>query len=374
MTIRYFDYAASCPAFPEALEEFTKASAGLFANPSSAHGPGNQAHKAMVQMKQRLAELCGWKKAGVILTSGATEANNLVIRGLMEKYPKGRLLLAADVHESAWFAKNDYKKRVDIVPLQSDGRLSLKKLRDSLKKETALFSAVHVCHETGVIHDIATYGVLCKKAQVLFHCDGVQALGHIDVDLEHVPVDLYCFSAHKFGGPRGVGGVLTTTVELVPQISGGGQEQHLRAGTENVPGLAAALKALELGRSKMAEESLRLQKLSADFLAKLSENIGRFVLNSTHAGLPGLISISFPGTRGTNLVAELSLRGFAVSSGSACHSNDVRPSRIIMALGRSEHEAHGTLRISMGRDTNQDDTKALAMILGQVVNRQISLA
>ncbi len=374
MTIRYFDYASSCPAFPEALEEFTKASTELFGNPSSAHLPGNEAYNAMARMKQRFTELCHWKKAGMILTSGATEANNLVIRGVMEKYPKGRLLLVVDVHASAWFAREHYKRRVEVVPLQGDGRLSLARLRDSLKKNTVLFSAVHACNETGVVHDISAYGRLCQEREVLFHCDGAQALGHIEVDLENVPVNFYTFSSHKFGGPRGVGGVLTNTDKLAPQIIGGGQERQLRAGTENIPGLAAALKALESSHAVIAEESHRLQQLSGHFLRKLSEQAQTFTLNSRDEGLPGLVSISFPGTSGTNLVAEMSLRGFAVSAGSACHSNDLRPSRIILALGRSEQEALGTLRISMGRHTTQDDIEALSVTLAEVVRKQRLLA
>lgn len=374
MAFHYFDHASSCPPIPEALAEFIRVSEELYGNPSSAHFPGREAQKAMEEMKRRFGELCQWKKARIILTSGGTEANNLVIRGLMEKFQKGRLLLAIDVHESAWFAKQFYKGRADVVFLEKNGQLSLKKIQNSIRKNTILFSAVHVCNETGIIHDIAAYGELCRENNILFHCDGVQALGHIKVDLENVPVDFYTFSSHKFGGPRGVGGVFLNSGDLAPQILGGGQEQELRAGTENVAGLAAALIALEKSHSLIYAESLRLYQLTHFFLKKLSEQVSDFLINSKKNGLPGLVSISFPGTIGTHVVTEMSLRGFALSEGSACHSNDVRPSRIITALGRSEKETLGTVRISMGRSTTKDEVEELVTTLGEVVNRQRMLA
>ncbi len=374
MAFHYFDYASSCPPIPEALAEFTRVSKELYGNPSSAHFPGREANKAMEEMKRRFGELCQLKKARIVLTSSGTEANNLVIRGLMEKYQKGRLLLAIDVHESAWFAKELYKGRADVVLLEKNGRLSLKKIQDSIKKNTILFSAVHACNETGIIHDFAAYGELCRENNILFHCDGIQALGHIKVNLECVPVDFYTFSPHKFGGPRGVGGIFLNSFDLAPQILGGGQEQELRAGTENVAGLAAALIALEKSHSMIGDESLRLYQLTDFFLRKLSEQLADFLLNSKHDGLPGLVSISFPGTIGTNLVTEMSLRRFAISAGSACHSNDVKPSRIITALGRSENDALGTVRISMGRTTTQDEVEELVTTFVEVVNRQRMLA
>lgn len=370
MTVHYFDYASSCPPFSEALEEFRRVSEELYGNPSSAHTPGREARKALEDLKHRLGTLCQKKEARIILTSGGTEANNLVLRGVLDKHRKGRLLLATDVHESAWFTKNFYRGRTDAVPLEKNGRLSLKKIRDSIKKNTVLFSAVHACNETGIIHEIAAYGELCREKNILFHCDGAQALGHIEINLGNIPCDFYTFTAHKFGGPRGVGGIVHNSDSIAPQILGGGQEEDLRAGTENVAGLAASLTALDKSQSVIEKESSRLNHLTGLFLASLSGHIPDFLLNSKRDGLPGLISISFPGTMGTNLVTEMSLRGFALSSGSACHSNDVRPSRIILALGRSKKEAMGTVRISMGYKTTKGEVELLATVLGEVVARQ----
>ncbi len=374
MTCRYFDYASSCPPFPEALAEFSRMSNEYFSNPSSAHYMGREAHKAMKELKKKMEILSHREKTGTILTSGGTEANNLVIHGIMEKSKKGRLLLAVDVHESAWFAKKFYKSRTDVVLLEKNGQLSFNEIKDSLRRNTILMSVVHVNNETGVIHDIAAYSGLCREKDILFHCDGAQALGHIKFDLDTALVDFYTFSSHKFGGLRGVGGIFMNSNRLAPQILGGGQEQGLRAGTENVAGLAAALVALKKSDSMIDTEQPRLNQLTDLFLLRLGEKASDFLVNSNHDGLPGLVSISFPDTIGTNLVAEMDLRGFAISAGSACHSNDVKPSRIITALGRSEKVALGTVRISMGYKSTKEEVEELAATLGEVVTRQRMLA
>ncbi len=372
--MHYFDYTASAPPFPQALEAFTTVASEYYANPSSSHQLGSNARQLLGQTRQRVAALCHAADAKLILTSGGTEANNLVIRGVMEKHPRGRLLLASDVHASVWSAKAYYPKRVDVVPLEKDGRLSPARIRDAIQKRTVLFSAVHVCNETGTVHDVAAFGEICRKKNILFHCDGVQVLGHIPLNLEDVAVDYYTFSAHKFGGPRGVGGVFAYSNELAPQILGGDQEQGLRAGTENPAGLAATLKALEMSHDLLPEEANRLNRLADLFLEKLKALVSDFFVNSNDGGLPGLISLSFPGTIGASVVAEMSLRGFAISAGSACHANQVQPSRIITGLGRSEQEALGTVRISMGRNTSQDEVIDLVETLAQVVVRQRELA
>jgi cysteine desulfurase len=375
MSSYYFDYSSSCPPFPEALEEFMQISEEFFGNPSSIHFLGQRASKVLDKIKQKFGQLCGLRNARIILTSGGTEANNLVIRGIMERFPKGRLLLASDVHSSSWFAKELYGNRVDVLPLENEGQLSLNRIMNSIKKNTVLLSVVHVCNETGILHNINAYGDLCRKNNILFHCDGVQALGHIKMDLENTPVDFYTFSSHKFGGPRGVGGIFTDSYDIYPQIRGGDQEKRFRAGTENVAGLAGALKALEKSNAILPEESLRLRRLTKQFLIKLSAQVPDFLINSNkEKGLPGLMSVTFPKTLATNIVTEMSLRGFALSTGSACHSQNFKPSRIIMALGRSAEEALGTVRISMGRNTTEEEVQKLIPILGEVVNRQRMLA
>ncbi len=370
----YFDYASSCPPFPEALAEFSQISHKYFANPSSSHFHGRNAHSLLNNVKKKLEIICQGMNAVTVLTSGGTESNNLVIRSIMEDNKKGRLLLAADVHESSWFAKKLYKGRTDIVPLEKNGQISLEKMKNSLRKNTILFSAVHVNNETGAVHDVAAYGKLCRENHVLFHCDGAQALGHLKVNLDKTSTDFYTFSSHKFGGLRGVGGIFLNSKRFSPQILGGGQELGLRAGTENVAGITASVTALEKSLSMLEKEKMRLNQLTAIFLTKLSKKVTDFKVNSNSNSLPGLVSLSFPHALGANLVVEMDLRGFSISSGSACHSHDIKPSRLIMALGHTETEALGTIRISMGYKTTQDEVEELARTLGEVVIRQRLLA
>lgn len=370
MSSHYFDYASSCPPFPEALEVFNSTAREYFANPSSNHLPGIKANELLESSKQRFLELCKFTSGKLVLTGNGTEANNFVIRGVMEKFPKGHLLLANDVHASTWFATEVYKKRVDVVPINSSGKIDFDKLKKMIKRNTILLSIVHVCNEIGTIHDIKTISEICCERGILLHVDGVQALGHITPDFEMTDVNFHTFSAHKFGGPRGVGGLLLNSENINPQILGGSQEYNLRAGTENLPGFLAALKALEMSTKIVPAETSRLRGLSANFIKTLSEQLKDFKINSSKNGLPGLISLSFPGLMGINLVTELSLKGFAVSTGSACHAHNILPSRIIKALGRTYTEALGTLRISMGRDTTEDSAQTLAETLSQITEKQ----
>src|SRR5262245_53491778 len=247
----YFDTAATALPFPEALKRFEEVSLRQYGNPSSSHDAGRQAREALEAARTAFLARVGLADGTLILTSGATEANNLVLQG-------GRPLLAADVHPSAWFAR----ERSDVVETEPDGRISPDKLGAALTKKTTLVSIVHVNNETGVIQDVKALGDVCARRNVPLHIDGVQALGRIPVTLSELPFTTYTFSAHKFGGPRGVGGVIARAAGLPAMIVGGGQEKGVRGGTENVAGLAAALVALDLSTRSLESEMPRLRRLA----------------------------------------------------------------------------------------------------------------
>src|SRR5688572_12742417 len=248
----YFDTAASAPSFPEALKRFEEVSLRHYGNPSSSHEGGQQAREALEGARKAFLARVGLADGTLILTSGATEANNLVLQG-------GRPLLAADVHPSAWFARD----RSDVVETGSDGRISPDRLAAAITKKTTLVSILHANNETGVIQDVKALGDVCARRNVPLHVDGVQALGRIPVTLSELPFAYYTFSAHKFGGPRGVGGVIARQGGLAPLVIGGGQEKGARGGTENVAGLAAALVALDLSTRSLESEAPRLRRLAA---------------------------------------------------------------------------------------------------------------
>lgn len=359
----YFDTAASAPPWPEALRRFEEVSLRHYGNPSSSHEAGQQAREILETARKAFLARVGFADGTLILTSGATEANNLVLQG-------GRPLIAADVHPSVWFARH----RSDVVETGADGRISPDKLAAAITKKTTLVSIVHANNETGVIQDVRALGEVCARKGVPLHVDGVQAVGRLPLTLSELPFTFYTFSAHKFGGPRGVGGVIVRNAAPTPQLLGGGQEKGVRGGTENVPGLAAALVALDLSTRSLQSEALRLLKLVALLTEEITATVPDVLVNSTATGLPGLVSFSFPKLIGEEIVVELNLRGFAVSAGSACGSGRMEPSRPVMAMGRTREQALGTVRISMGRHTTEDSVRRLATALRQVVEKQKALA
>jgi cysteine desulfurase len=356
----YFDYAASSPPFAEALARQQDVAARLFASPSSTHGGGRRAREILDGARKDILRLLGFPDATLVLTSGATEANNLVIRSAMESSADARLLLAADVHPSAWFAKERWPKRVDDLPVAPDGRVREPKPGP----RTALVSVLHGNNETGVVHAL-------KDPGVPLHVDATQTAGHLRLD---VPFSYLTFSAHKFGGPRGVGGIVLKDASLVPQIAGGGQERGARAGTENVAGVAAAAVALEASLRLLDAETARLRGLARKLQADLAGIPGLVANSDPETGLPGLVSVSLPDLSGETVVQELDLRGFATSAGAACGSGRLEPSRVVLAMGRSKALALGTLRISMGRLTTEASMTSLAAALKEVVKKLRELA
>ena len=221
----------------------------------------------------------------------------------------------------------------------------------------------HVCNETGRIHHLEPIAQFCNLNHIKFLIDGSQAVGHIPVNLDEIPCDYYCFSAHKFGGPRGVGGVLIRDREFDPLLTGGKQEWELRPGTENLAGLAASVKALETSLSNMEEQAVLLRHLKENLLNQLTGELPRLLNNTPEQSRPGFLSVSIPGTEGSETVAALSLLGMKTATGSACHADRPQPSRIILATGRSEKEALGTVRISMGRGNTTQSVEELGQAI-----------
>ena len=371
----YFDYAASAPPWPEALKRFDEVSVQHHGNPSSTHARGRKARETLDRARQAFLARLGFDGGRLVLTSGATEANNLVLRGVMDANPKGRLLLAADAHPSAWFAKEHYGRRVDVLETDARGRIGAEQLAKRISRKTVLVSLLHANNETGVIHDVKALGDVCARMKVALHVDGVQAIGHVPLTLSELPFTYYTFSAHKFGGPRGVGGVLARDAAPGALIQGGGQEGGLRGGTENVAGLSASVVALDLSSRALEAEVPRLRRLARALTDELTSAIPDMLVNSdADAGLPGLVSVSFPKLIGEEIVLEMDLRGYEISAGSACGSGRREPSRPLLAMGRTRSQALGTVRISMGRFTTADSVRGLATALRQVVEKQKALA
>ena len=368
---RYFDAAASAPPFPEALDAQASAARRWFGNPSAGHAAGRAAALELRSLKAAFARLLDFSDGRVVLMSGATEANNWVIRSVLARFPTGRILVAADVHASVWQAARLFAERMDVLAPDSTGRVTPAALAAALKPDTRLFCCSHAANETGVIHDVAALSSLCSRRGVLCHVDGAQAVGHVPVRLSELCCEFYVFAAHKFGGPRGCGGVCLRWDGGTGMLAGGEQEDGLRAGTENLPGLAGAVAALEASLALQPHETARLRTLACRLAeAARAADAACRVNGDPATGLPGLVSLSFAGLDGHALAADLDQQGFAVGTGSACSESKPEPSRALLAMGLTPREALGTVRISMGRLTRGSDVDELIAALAATVRRQ----
>ncbi len=368
---RYFDYAASAPPFPEALEALAEAARRWYGNPSAGHAAGRAAALELRRLKERFSRLLDVPDGRVVLMSGATEANNWVIRSVLARHPQGRVLVASDVHASVWQAARLFAERMDVLAPDSKGRVTPAALAAALKPNTRLFCCSHAANETGVIHDVAALSSVCARRGVLCHVDGAQAAGHIPVRLSELCCEFYVLAAHKFGGPRGVGCVLLRWDGGTGWLAGGGQEGGLRAGTENLPGLAGAVAALEMSQARQPQETARLRALACRLAEAMRGSDAACRMNGDPAaGLPGLVSLSFTGLDGHALAADLDQQGFAVGTGSACADSKLEPSRALLAMGLTRAEALGTVRVSMGRLTDEQVVDELAAALAATVRRQ----
>jgi cysteine desulfurase len=350
---RYFDYSASKPPYLSALEIQRDTAVRYFANPSSAHRQGNLAKNKMAELKEDFCNLLNFQDGRLLICSSGTEANNLIIEGHMTINPSGRIILAENVHDSIWYAATRYKTRTSVTRPDQDGKISVGQLEKKISSDTSLVCISHVCNETGSVQDIERLTGFCHNRKIKILVDGVQAVGSIPVNMDFIYSDYYTFSAHKFGGPRSLGGVLLRDDKLAPLIAGGRQEWGLRAGTEHLSGLAGSVAALEISLKGLDNKILRLNYLKNNFIKALEAAKIDLLINSPANCLPGFISVSFPGYSGKEITAALSAEGFSVATGSACQDNITKPPRIIMAIGRNESQAKGTVRISMGRGNTE---------------------
>lgn len=363
----YFDYAASSPMWQESLDAFTNTAKNFFANPSSRHRQGREAKQELLTLKKACCDMLHFYDGRLLQCASGSEANNMIIEGHMSRFPKGKLLIAEDVHDSIWYVIEKYKRSIEVLKIDRFGQIPIDKLERALTKDITLLCINHVSNETGAIHPIKEIADLCARKQKKILIDGAQSIGHLPIDMNAIPFNYYTFSGHKFGGVKSVGGAFIRDDQFEPLIKGGKQEWNLRAGTEDLAGLSAVLAALNKSMESMKEEMIRLSILKKSMLEQLKQ-LPHVIINSPENSLPGILSVSIPGITGSELVTLLSHSGFAVSTGSACHANEMEPSRIILAMGRSKKEAIGTIRISMGIGTTTDAVNQLMEALLEIIN------
>ncbi|HTO55912.1 MAG TPA: cysteine desulfurase family protein [Myxococcota bacterium] len=367
----YLDHNASAPLHPAALAAIQDALVGAFGNPSSAHAAGAEARARLSRARRQVAALSGVSPEAIVFTSSASEANNTVLRSLGAG---ARLVTSAVEHPSVLEEAAALERRggrVTVLPVGRDGRLDPDAFSAALEPGTALASVQWANHETGVVQPIAELAGRARAAGVPFHSDAAQALGKTPLALESLPIDLASFSAHKLGGPKGVGGLFVrATAALTPLLRGGMQERGRRAGTENVPGIAGFGAACEAAGAALASEPAGLSSLRDSLWRGIEKSIPGALRNGgpEHV-LPHVLDVAFPGASGEALVEALDLEGIAVSTGAACHSGSTEPSPVLLAMGVPEETARAALRFSLGPRNDGSEIERVLAVLPEIVAR-----
>jgi cysteine desulfurase len=375
----YADHHATTPLAPEALEAMLPWLSSLAANPSSVHAPGRAARRAVEEAREEVARAIGASAAEVVFTSGGTESNALAVRG-GAAYARGadssRTAVASTSAEhpavrEAVAALGREGFTVHEIPVNGEG-LPGPDMGGFLGPGTALVAAILANNETGALFDdLPEASRRARSAGVLFHSDGVQAVGKIPVDVARLGIDLLSLTGHKFGGPKGVGALYVRRgVALAPLQSGGGQEKGRRGGTENVAAIVGLGAAIRVASGKLAEEGRRLASLRDRFEEGLRSLIPGVRFHASGARrLPTVSSALIPGVESESLVAALDLEGIAVSAGSACHAGTTKPSKVLLALGVSEADARSTVRFSFGRTTTPGEVDRLLETVPRLARR-----
>lgn len=375
----YLDHAATTPVDPQVLEAMLPYFQAQFGNPSSLHFWGREARKALETSRKSVATCLGCQPEEIHFTSGATEADNWAIFGVAEALQaKGRHLITTSIEHAAVLNACERLEaqgwEVTRLPVDEDGFVSPETLAAAIRPDTVLASVIHGNNEVGTIQDIQTLGEILKAQNILFHVDAVQTVGKLPVNLAELPVDYLSLSGHKIYGPKGIGALYARNGAPVPapMIVGGGQEDNLRSGTENLGGIVGLAKALEIATERMEQETPRLRRLQEQLIQAIQAIAPDAVLNGprdVNLRVPGNVHFSFPPGEGEALVLRLDLKGIAVSSGSACHSEAIEPSRIVKALGKSDLIARATVRFSLGRGNTEADIQRVAEALPGILKR-----
>lgn len=371
----YLDHAATTPIRAEVLEAMMPYLTEQFGNASTVYSWGREARKALDQARQTVADVIGADFNEIIFTSGGSEADNLAIKGAAWEYShKGKHIITSCIEHPA--VLNTMKRleqegfEVTYLPVSPEGIVSVEAFQNALRNDTILVSIMHANNEIGTIQPIAEIGKIAHERGILVHTDAVQSVGLLDVNVKELNVDMLSMSAHKLYGPKGVGALYVRKgVRLVPLIHGGGQERRRRAGTENVAGIVGFAKALALAEAEKADVVPKIQKLRDRLLDGILQ-IPHVRLNGSRTNrLPNNVNVCFEFIEGESLLLNLDMKGIAASSGSACTSGSLDPSHVLLALGLPHEIAHGSLRLSLGKDNTEAEIDYVLECLPPIVDR-----
>lgn len=370
----YADNAATTKISNEALAEMNSVYSEFFGNPSSLHTPGQRAAEKLWQAREKIAACLGADPREIYFTSGGSESDNqAIVTGAVLGAKKGKkhIISTAFEHHAVLHMLKKLEKygfEITLLDVNKNGIVKPEQVRQAIREDTCLVTVMTANNEIGTIQPIAEIGKICKKAGVLFHTDAVQAVGHIPIDVNEMQCDMLSLSAHKFHGPRGVGALYCRkTVLLQNLIEGGAQERGRRAGTENLPAIAAMAVALENAVENIDKNNQYVSALRDKLIGGLSEIEKSIVNGDISSRLAGNVNICFEGIEGESLLLLLDSKGICASSGSACTSGSLDPSHVLLAIGLPHEIAHGSLRLSLSEENTPEQIDYILQEVPKIV-------
>lgn len=375
MNMIYLDHSATSPVDPDVFKAMEPYFVNSFGNPSTLYSLGREAKIAMESSRKKVASLIGANPEEVIFTSGGTESDNIAIKGIAYKLKdKGNHIITSKIEHPAveetckYLEKNGFQ--VTYLPVGEEGIVSISDLENAITDKTILITIMHANNEIGTIQPIKEIGEIAHKNKIYFHSDAVQSVGKIPVNVNVLKVDLLSISSHKIYGPKGIGALyIKKGVRLEPILHGGGHENGIRPGTENIAGIVGLGKACEIAEASLEQNIQHLTVIRDEIIKRVLSEIEQSHLNGHPTKrLPNNINFRFTGIEGESLVLHLDFKGIASSTGSACSSKKLEPSHVLMALGLKEVDAHGSLRLTLGRENKPEEIDYIVESIKTSVN------
>jgi cysteine desulfurase len=378
----YMDHAATTSTDVEVVEAMKPFFTQKYGNPNSIHSFGQEAREAVEEAREKIARLIGANPSEIVFTAGGTEADNYAIKGIAwANQKKGNHIITSQIehhavlHSCQFLEKHGFK--VTYLKVDKYGLIDPEEVKKAITDQTILVTIMHANNEIGTIEPIKEIGKIVKEAGIYFHTDSVQTTGHIPIEVNDLGVDMLSISGHKLYGPKGVGALyLRKGTKIVNLIDGGAQEKNRRAGTENVTGMVGLGKAVELAEKRLAGGEVdKVVKLRDKLITGIMDQIENVRLNGhSTKRLPGNVNICFEFIEGESMLLNLDMKGVAASSGSACTSGSLEPSHVLLAIGLPPEIAHGSLRLTLGKDNTEEDIDYVLDILPKIIEKLRALS
>ena len=370
----YLDHAATTPVRQEAIKAMQPYFSEKFGNASSLHLFGREARDAVEDARKKIAKIINAEPEEIIFTSGGTEADNMAIKEIAfaNKSKERNEIITSNIEHDAVIESCKRLERsgfnIKYLDVNKEGIVNMNSLMKNITPKTLLVSVMHANNEIGTIQPIDEIGKICKTRKVYFHTDAVQTFCKEKIDVKKMNIDLLSASGHKIYGPKGIGFLfIKKGTNIQPLLDGGGHEFGMRSGTENVPAIVGFAKAAELAEKEMQKENLRLKKLRDKLIKSILKIKGSMLNGSASKRLSNNVNVSFSGVEGEGIILKLDKQGIAASTGSACSSKSLEPSHVLIALGLSHLEAHGSLRLTLGKSNTDKDSNYLLSVLPKII-------